>query len=256
MNQPTEPGPAGEVHCSYENGVKILRLDHEARLNALSSHMLRSLAAEIKRTPIESGVRGIVVTGTGRAFSSGEDLRETRSFVDAHGMDALSALFDDITEAVLTSTVPCVAAVNGMAIGGAAELTLCFDRRVGSTDTSYRFPESAMGFTISNASSILLPRLVGAATALDIILSGTTLDASTCQRIGLLDEVVEPDSLIKSCLAAIERWTPQGNTAHLHLPMLRPDLPTVHSAFAREADAARQAWTAGSMNAQISRFNS
>ncbi|MEV6164410.1 hypothetical protein AB0L71_21235 [Streptomyces sp. NPDC052052] len=58
-----------------------------------------------------------------------------------------------------------MAAVNGLAIGGAAELTLCFDRRVGSTDTSYRFPENAMGFTISHASSILLPRLVGAPTA-------------------------------------------------------------------------------------------
>ncbi|MEV6164409.1 hypothetical protein AB0L71_21230 [Streptomyces sp. NPDC052052] len=66
---------------------------------------------------------------------------------------------------------------------------------------------------------------------------------------------MEPSSLITSCLRAIDRWTPQGNTAHLHLPLLRPDLAAVRSAFARETAAAEQAWASGAMSAQISRFD-
>ena len=187
---PTTDPTVGRIVRTESDGVVELRLDHEARLNALSSHMLAALAAEIRSVATRPSVRGIVVTGTGRAFSAGEDLRETRAFIEQHGMDTLTRLFDDITEAVLTSPVPCVAAINGLAVGGAAELTLCFDRRIGTTEASYRFPESAMGFPISNAASVLLPRLVGASAAIDMVLSGEELDASTCVRVGLLDEAV------------------------------------------------------------------
>ncbi|WP_408899894.1 enoyl-CoA hydratase/isomerase family protein (plasmid) [Nocardioides sp. R1-1] len=247
---------SGQVVGTLEEEVLVLRLDDEATLNALSAAMLADLALGIRSASDDGAVRGVVVTGTGRAFSSGENLRETSSLVGAEGIGELSRLFNDITEAVLASRVPCVAAVNGVAVGGAAELTLCFDRRIGTTSSMYLFPESAMGFTISNAASILLPALIGRSAALDVVLSGRRLDASESHRLGLLDEVVDdPAVLLDRCRAYIASLTPQGNTAHLHLGLLRPDIDTVRQAFSLEAEAARTAWESGAMDAQIARYD-
>ncbi|GII86193.1 hypothetical protein Ssi03_41830 [Sphaerisporangium siamense] len=245
----------GRVVSDVDDGVLVLRLESPRTLNALSSGMLTDLARAIRDASDTPEIRGLVVTGTGdRAFSSGDDLRETRAFVERHGIEALSALFDSVTEAVLASSIPCVAAINGLAVGGAAELTLCFDRRIGSTQAAYRFPESAMGFTISNASSVLLPALVGRSEALDLVLSGRDVDAQDCSRIGLLDEVVAANALLLRCRQLIHTWTPDGNTAHLHLPLLRPALSTVQPAFRAERDAAQRAWQSGSMESQMRRF--
>lgn len=245
----------GKVVRTVDDGALMLRLDDEATLNALSAAMLADLAAGIRSASEDSQVRGVIVVGTGRAFSSGENLRETSSLVGERGIGELSRLFNDVTEAVLASRVPCVAAINGVAVGGAAEMTLCFDRRIGVASSSFLFPEGAMGFTISNAASVLLPSLVGRSTALDLVLSGRRIDAVECDRLGLLDEVVaEPAELLARCRDYLAAITPPGNTAHLHLAMLRPDIDVVRRAFAAEAEAARRAWESGAMDARIAEF--
>jgi enoyl-CoA hydratase/carnithine racemase len=94
----------------------------------------------------------------------------------------LIAGFQDMTRAVLEAGVPVVAALNGLAVGGAAELTLACYARVGSSGAGFYFPENGIGLTISNASTYLLPRILGA-QALPLILAGGRIDATEAIRV-------------------------------------------------------------------------
>ena len=112
--------------------------------------MRRELAAILRHFGDGHLVRGIVVTGTGRAFSAGLDLEEAAELPPG-GLIAAVEMFHDITRAALQTRVPVVAALNGIAVGGAGEMTLCFDARLGTPAAEYFLPENNIGLTISNA---------------------------------------------------------------------------------------------------------
>ncbi len=158
-----------------------------------------------------------------------------------------------MTRAILETRVPVVAAVNGIAVGGASEITLCCDARIGTSATSYFQPENARGLTISNATSLLLRRLVGN-HAMRMVLASPRIAAEEALRIGLLDEVVDADALLDHAVEMVHAWTPDGGTTALHLALLRPLLAEVEAAFAREDAAAHEAWTSGLLTAGVAGF--
>jgi enoyl-CoA hydratase len=163
------------------------------------------------------------------------------------------ASFHDITRAILETRVPVVAAVNGIAVGGACEITLCCDARIGTPATVYYQPENGRGITISNASSVLLRRLVGN-HAMRIVLGSPKIRAEEALRIGLIDEVVEPDTVVDRAIETVVEWTPEGNTTALHLSLLRPLAEEVEAAFAREDVVAQESWESGLLTAGIAGF--
>jgi enoyl-CoA hydratase len=226
---------SGTGHIGVEDvrGVAVITLNRPESLNALSSAMRAELAQIIRAFGDGSRCRGLVLTGTGRAFSAGEDLYEAgRRSEQADWLTASVELFHDLTRAALATRVPFIAAVNGIAIGGAAELTLCLDRRVAAQEAEYFFPENHLGLTISNASSYLLPRLVGRRAA-DLILSARRLDATEAQAYGLIDEVVSGD-VVEAAIDVIDRWAPPGSATQPHLTLLRPSVEAVEAAFVAE----------------------
>ncbi|RSN55066.1 AMP-dependent synthetase [Amycolatopsis sp. WAC 04182] len=231
--------------------VAVLTFRRPEKLNALDVATRRRLASVIREFGTGESVRGIVLTGEGRAFSAGEDLQSAPS-TDAGMLEAFAS-FHDITRAFLETRVPVVAAVNGIAVGGASELTLCCDTRIGTPETEYYQPENGRGITISNASSVLLRRLVGN-HAMRVVLGSPRVRADEALRIGLLDEIVEPGALIGRAIDTVIEWTPEGNTTALHLALLRPSAEDVEAAFAREDLAAAQAWESGVLTAGIQRF--
>jgi enoyl-CoA hydratase len=201
--------------------------------------MRRELATIFRYFGDASGtgaVRGIVVTGTGRAFSAGMDLREAADLPPG-GLVTDVELFHDLTRAALRTQVPVVAALNGIAVGGACEMTLCFDARIGTPAAEYFLPENNIGLTISNAASVLLPRLVGPA-AMRLVMESTRIDAEQALLLGLLDQVVEPGRLIEAAIGLVHRWTQPGSAAAAHLRLLRPSLALVEQAMAAETEAA------------------
>jgi enoyl-CoA hydratase len=242
----------GQIAVTVERDVAVVTLNRPEKLNALTGEMRRDLAATLREYGRGADVRGIVLTGAGRAFCAGEDLNEAAAQPAGGLLDEVE-LFHDITRATLESEVPTVAAVNGIAVGGGSEITLCFDTRIGSTAAEYYLPENKLGLTISNASSVLLPRLVGA-RAMRLVLDSPRLDARECLAIGLLDEVVEPGALIGAAVDAIHRWTRPGMATLAHLRLLRPPLDLVEQAIARETEAARQVDEAGIAKEGVSRF--
>ncbi|MFI7127522.1 enoyl-CoA hydratase/isomerase family protein [Nonomuraea sp. NPDC050153] len=235
------------IEVTERDEVALITLARPEKLNALTAGMRRDLAAAIRACGKDA--RGIVVTGTGRAFSAGEDIHE------AAGKSLIEEveLFHDMTRAVLETRVPVVAAVNGLAVGGAAEWTLCFDTRIGTPAAEYFLPENHLGLSISNAAGYLLPRLVGA-RALRLVLDSTRMTAEQALATGLLDEIVAPERLLDAATERVRHWTRPGTATAVHLALLRPSLDEVERAFERETEAARQVDESGIAREGMSRF--
>ncbi|GAA2210674.1 enoyl-CoA hydratase-related protein [Nonomuraea monospora] len=235
------------IDVTVRDEVALITLARPEKLNALTAAMRADLAAAVREHG--ASARGIVVTGTGRAFSAGEDIHQAvgRSLVEE------VALFHDMTRAVLETRVPVVAAVNGLAVGGAAEWTLCFDLRIGTETAEYFFPENHIGLSISNAASLLLPRLVGG-RALRTVLDSTRMSARDALAAGLLDEIVPAGKLVEAAIARVHHWTAPGTATAAHLALLRPSLADVERAFQVETEAAEQVEASGIAQAGMAAF--
>jgi len=227
---------SGHIEVSVSEAVAVVTLRRPDKLNALTAAMRRELAAILRYFGDGHLVRGIVVTGTGRAFSAGMDLKEAAELPPG-GLIADVELFHDITRATLQTRVPVVAALNGIAVGGACEMTLCFDARLGTPAAEYFLPENNIGLTISNASSVLLPRLAGP-RAMRLVLESARIGARDALAMGLLDEIVEEAGLIQAAIGLVHRWTQPGAATAAHLRLLRPPLAEVERAMAAETEAA------------------
>ncbi|GGR49776.1 hypothetical protein GCM10010497_61420 [Streptomyces cinereoruber] len=243
--------PTDFLGIDVVRGVAVLTLRRPEKLNALDVATRLRLASAVREAGTGENVRGIVLTGEGRAFSAGEDLRSVpTSYAE---LRTAFESFHDITRAIVQARVPVIAAVNGLAVGGASEITLCCDARIGTPETEYYQPENGRGITISNASSLLLPRIVRN-HAMRTVLGSPRIGAEEALRIGLLDEIVAPDELLDRAVDLVVEWTPENNTTALHLALLRPRLDEIEQAFAREDDAARKTWESGVFSAGIEGF--
>ncbi|MEV5640249.1 AMP-binding protein [Streptomyces flaveolus] len=250
----TMSSPTSGTDClavDIMRGVAVLTLDRPEKLNALDVTTRLRLAALVRELGTGEPVRGIVLTGKGRAFSAGEDLSAVPT-TDEEFKQAFES-FHDITRAILETRVPVIAAVNGLAVGGASEITLCCDARIGTPATEYYQPENSRGITISNASSLLIGRLVRN-HAMRMVLGSPRIGADEALRIGLLDELVEPDQLIDRAIETVHAWTPEGGTTAVHLALLRPRLEEIEDAFAREDVAAWESWKSGLLTAGVAGF--
>lgn len=243
---------SGHIDVTVREAVAVVTLRRPERLNALTADMRRELAAILRYFGAAEPVRGIVLTGTGRAFSAGEDL-SAAARLPPGGLVTEAELFHDITRAALRTRVPVIAALNGIAVGGAAEMTLCFDARIGTSAAEYFFPESNIGLTISNAASILLPRLAGH-RAMRLVMEAARIGAEDALAFGLLDEIVAEAELIGTAIQIVHRWTRPGAPSAAHLRLLRPPLEMVEQAMAAETEAARGTEEAGIARAGIDRF--
>lgn len=240
-----------QIAVDVVSDVAVLTLDRPEKLNALTVAMRLRIAALVRELGTGESVRGVVLTGRGRAFSAGEDLQQAPT-TEAEVHEAFES-FHDVTRAILETRVPVVAAVNGLAVGGASEITLCCDARIGTPATAYFQPENARGLTISNATSLLLRRVVGN-HAMRMVLGSPQIGHDEALRIGLLDEVVEADALVDRAVETVLAWTPDGGTTALHLALLRPLLAEVEEAFEREDVAAHEAWASGLLTAGVAGF--
>jgi len=246
-------GESGHVRAEVQGGVAILTLDRPEKLNALSLGMLADVGSALDTFGTGATCGGIVLTGTGRAFSAGDDLPATDAF-DRTAFEALLDRFQGLTRSLLATEVPVVAALNGIAVGGAAELALACDARVGFPGSDVLFPENEVGLTISNAASYLLPRLIGS-RALPIVLDARRLTGDEAHALGMIDAfVAAADEVLPAALALIRRWIERGLTTRWHLRLLRPSLAEIEAAIAREDAVGRDAWESGAAHEGIRRF--
>ena len=178
-----------------EGGVLTITFNRPERLNAFRRReygRLHELLGEIERDDM---VRVVVFTGAGRGFCAGEDLKELQAQggeeTAAAGVRAGAEVLQDITRRMVQSERVFVAAVNGVAAGFGAELSIACDLRLAGPGARFLFPEVRRGLFITNGVSLLLPRIVGTTWASTLLLTGEAIDALQAERIGLVTEVVE-----------------------------------------------------------------
>lgn len=242
---------SGFVGLSDADGIAVVTLQRAEKLNALTVPMLHDIASAIEHAGRSS--RGVVLTGEGRAMSAGDDLPATDD-LSPEDFEALLSGFQAVTLTTLRAPVPVVAALNGIVVGGAAEMVLACDARVGWARSDFLFPENDVGLTISNASTYLLPRLLGP-RALPVVLDARRIPGPEAAALGLLDYVVDSaEEVLPKALAVVERWTTRGLATRFHLQLLRPPIAEVERAIEREVEVGRAAWASGSAREGIARF--
>jgi enoyl-CoA hydratase len=242
---------SGFIDVVRHDGAAVITLRRPDKLNALTVPMLRDIAAAIEASAALS--RGVVLTGEGRAFSAGDDLPATQDVATEAFEDLLSS-FQEITRAILRTETPVVAALNGIAVGGAAEVSLVCDARIGWSGSDFLFPENDVGLTISNASTFLLPRLLGP-RALPTVLDCRRISGTEAYGLGLIDYFVDSAAeVVPKALEVVDRWTNRGLATRFHLKLLRPPVDEIERAIERENTIGREAWDAGTGREGIARF--
>ncbi|WP_209374189.1 enoyl-CoA hydratase/isomerase family protein [Brevibacterium renqingii] len=232
------------IQHTVTDDVAVISLNREDKLNALNADMLHKLADLVKGYGNADGVKGLIVTGVGRAFSAGHDLAGANQARNAQEIAESVNAFHNISRACLRTNVPTIAALNGLAVGGAFEMTLAFDRRMAAPSAEVFLPENSLGLTVSNASSLLLGGLLPRGVALDFVLGARRVGAEEAKRIGLIDELTESD-LVSAAIARVHEYTPSNCSTEQHLRLFRPPLREVEKAMEKETAEAVAAWETG-----------
>ncbi len=184
------------VLLTRSDGVATISLNRPAAMNALDTPTKTALLAALREVSADSNVRCVVLTGRGRAFSAGQDLKEHLAALQAGDLDALWSTVPDhynpIALALHQLDKPVVAAVNGIAAGAGAALTLLADYRILTASAGINTAFAAIGLSCDTGTSWTLPRLVGPTRAMDLLMNPRTIPASEALAIGLATEVV-PD---------------------------------------------------------------
>jgi enoyl-CoA hydratase/carnithine racemase len=202
------PAPLVTV-ARRSDGVALVTLDHP-KVNALSSTLLRQLQA-VAEDLTDDPPGAVVVTGGPRIFAAGADIGEFGGPDEARviGEQFLRAL-----GAVADIPRATIAAISGVALGGGCELALACDFRVASARAKLGQPEILLGIIPGGGGTQRLARLVGPARAKDIVLTGRTVGAEEALRIGLVDEVVDPDAVLDRALAKAAEFARGAVVAH------------------------------------------
>ncbi|WP_329136776.1 enoyl-CoA hydratase-related protein [Streptomyces sp. NBC_01476] len=191
------------VTLEVDNAVGTVRLDRPP-MNALdiaTQDRLREVAEEAGR---RSDVRAVVVWGGEKVFAAGADIKEMQAMSYQDMVDRARGLQDAFT-AVARIPKPVVAAVNGYALGGGCELTLCADIRIAAENATFGQPEILLGLIPGAGGTQRLARLVGPARAKDLIFTGRMVTAAEALAIGLADRVVPAEEVYPQARAWAER---------------------------------------------------
>jgi enoyl-CoA hydratase/carnithine racemase len=185
------------ISVTRQGRVAVIRLDRPQAMNAISMLMRRELRETLEALRRDAGVGAAVLTGSGpKAFSAGMDLRE---FAEANAGVPIAEMRRfrwEQHEGIAAFDKPIVAAVNGLAIGGGVELALLCDMVYASDTASFAFAEVKRGLMPGNGGTQRLSRRIGKPRALEMILTGRTVDAAKALAIGLVEYVVPGAELL------------------------------------------------------------
>lgn len=190
-----------EVLTQDQGAVRILTLNRPDKLNALNQAMMEQLSAGLQQAADDDSVAVVILTGAGRGFSAGADLdlfrRLARSGDQAQIDQFTSAAFPRVFAGFAK---PIIAAINGPAVGWGFTVTLMCDLRLMSTTAKLIAGFVKVGVTPEFGSSFHLPRLVGLAQAMELVLTARPVEADEALRLGLVNQIAEPDDLLPRAL--------------------------------------------------------
>lgn len=225
------------------DGVAVVRLNRPARLNAINEAMQTQLSQTLADLAADPAVYAVVLTGAGRGFCAGIDLRDFGPSVPEASAPALDRMrFQEkmaaLTDAIRALPQPVIAAVNGPCVGAGFALCLASDIRICSATASFGNAAIALGLSGAEMGmSYHLPRIVGTSVAADWMLTGRKVSAEEADRRGLVSEIVEPDLLMDRAVelaALIADLAPLGVQLTKRALQVNTDAPSLSSALELE----------------------
>jgi len=214
---------------SYENilvetkgRVGIIRLNRPQALNALNTSLNAELAQAVAACDADAGVGCILITGSEKAFAAGADIKEMS---DKSAVEMFAADFAGAWHATAQARKPVIAAVAGFALGGGCELVMQCDIVIAADTAKFGQPEIKLGIIPGIGGTQRLPRAVGKAKAMDLILTGRMMDAAEAERAGLVSRVVPAANLMDEAMKLAE------TIAAMSLPALIAAKEAVNRAF-------------------------
>jgi enoyl-CoA hydratase/carnithine racemase len=179
-----------------ENGIATIILNRPEVLNALNAKLSEELELAIEEVRKDNAVRVLVITGAGRAFCAGGDMKDLP--VSPGDVVATTAALEQLHKVLLgvrQLEKPVIASVNGVAVGGGCDLALMCDIRIASENAKFGEAYVHVGGTSDSGGTYLLPHLIGTAKACELLFTGDMIDAKEAERIGLVNKVVPADKL-------------------------------------------------------------
>jgi enoyl-CoA hydratase len=216
------------VESTRDGPLLLVQITRPEKRNALSADTLRALEAAFRPVATDDGLVLAILTGSGdRAFAAGGDLRELQDLTDADSIDTFTRAARSALDSIRRFPVPVVAALNGDALGGGAELALACDVRVAATHARIGFVQGKLAMSTAWGGGIDLMRLLGSARALELLASSRLVGATDALALGLVNAVAPAEA--RDIAAFAVQWSE---------PWLR-QAPQVMRAFKRQALAER-----------------
>jgi 2-(1,2-epoxy-1,2-dihydrophenyl)acetyl-CoA isomerase len=205
LSEPGSIDPTVLVEVDAEVGVATITLNRPDALNSLTVPMKQELLAALRRVEVDPVVRAVILTGAGRAFCAGQDLKE-RLQPDAAPLGVeLRERYNPIIRSMRALPKPIVGAINGVAAGAGASLAMACDLRIASEAASFALAFGRVGLVPDSGATWFLSRLVGATMAAEIALLGDPVSAGAALRIGLVGRVVGAADLASEARAVAAR---------------------------------------------------
>lgn len=212
------------IQLELEERVGVITLNRPERLNALTVQMASDFSSAVREAQ-DGGMRAIVVTGAGRAFSAGGDIKEMQEIASKEGK--IEAFFDEplrlLHNAVLLigrTPLPFIAAVNGIAFGAGCNLALACDLVIAGKSAKFNQAFINIGLSPDCGGTFMLPRLVGLKRATQLLFTGDVIDAQQALEMGMINSVEPDDELMNRCLTLAQRLAQAPTAAIAKTKML------------------------------------
>ncbi len=195
------------IDLQVHEQVAVLRLNRPETFNAWNQQMRSELRDAVGALVADDNLRVAIVTGTGRAFSAGEDVRGMKGLADI-GTRAFRRVVRDIHnvfDEVEAIEIPVIAAINGVAAGGGLELALSCDFRFAASTAKLGLPENNVGLIPGSGGCSRLVRTVGLSTAKRLVMTGEMIPADRALAYGLIDEIHPPEQLMEAAMAFAQK---------------------------------------------------
>jgi 2-(1,2-epoxy-1,2-dihydrophenyl)acetyl-CoA isomerase len=202
------------------NGVRTLTMNRPAAFNSLTNELKDALVAALQGAAADDTVRAVVLTGAGKAFCAGQDLKEHVALLaagDPAPLHTVDEHYNPITLAIARMPKPVIAAVNGMAAGAGASFAYAADLRIAARSAKFLMAFANIGLSADSGGSWTLPRLIGYGRAMEMMLLATPVDAERALAVGMVNQVVPDEDVVKTAHELAGRMAAGPTTAYARI---------------------------------------
>ena len=208
------------IACHLDGAVATVTIHHPPA-NTLTPELLSELSQVVEAVAKDDAIKAVVLTGTGRFFVAGADIRLLVSISSSQEGESIALHGQAILNRIESLEKPVIAAINGVCLGGGLELALCCHIRLVAEGSRLGQPEINLGIMPGFGGTQRLPRIVGQSKALELILTGDSISAQEAKSLGLVSQVMPPEDLLRQAQGLARKMASQS------LPALRASLRAI-----------------------------